>query len=341
MKNTAFFRCDASLTHGSGHVMRSLCIANSLAKRGWDCRFISIPESPQIVPSLSEFKIYDPSYQPDYADLLVVDHYDLDATYETLARKWSKTIMVIDDLADRKHDCDILVDQTIGRDQKEYVHLVPNHCYSCCGKDFMILRDQFLELIEAAKLKRNQVDTVKNVLISYGSTNPHHIVQKTLTALSLFTKYSLNIEIILSSQAQGFDEICKISSKITSSGSHNVIVNADAQNVAQSMLDADLCIGGGGIMSWERACLGLPTLMIEIADNQKYLSQKLHDYNAVYLIGDIRSVSYHDINTAFDSVHNNGIFLKTMCKNAFSICDGRGTENICKIILKETSLNIV
>ena len=329
---SVFFRCDASWDHGSGHVMRCLSLARSLREAGFVCSFLSAGGSVDIVPAMKEFDIQADTYTPSSADLLVVDHYGLDERYESGARSWAKKIMVIDDLADRPHDCDVLLDQTLGRKETDYKKLVPAHCDLLCGSAYTILRPQFVKNIDRAKARRAHVDRVQHILVSFGSTNPGGIIQKVVSTLAAFNGWPLTIDIVVSSQAQDIDEIKEQAKNLTQDSMHAVELNLDVENMADFMAEADLAFGGGGTMSWERACLGLPTILIEVADNQRFVSANMHDFGAVWKIGDLASVSAADIDNAFEKVRDNRELLGQMSEKAFQVCDGKGIERLCTIV---------
>ena len=332
ISSKVYFRCDASAIYGGGHVMRCLSLAKALQSHGWSCSFLTISESKDMIPDLQNFELLEPDYKPDGADLLIVDHYDLDKAYESESRQWAKKIMVIDDLANRAHDCDVLVDQTMGRDAADYKEFVTENCDILCGSEYTLLRTQFLEKIENAKQKRRDVERAETVLVTFGSTNPDNIIQKVLSTLVKFTSWPLTIDVVASRHAEAIKEIQELAIKITSETIHSVEINLDVQNMADFMLDADLSVGGGGTTSWERACLGLPTILIELSPDQKTVAQNLNELGAVQYLGDLQHVQEADIDKAFENMRENKQLLGRMSEKAFSVCDGLGVDRICKII---------
>lgn len=330
---TAYIRCDASPELGAGHVVRCLSLANALKQHGWNCHFISSAGSADMVPDLKAFEVIeDVEHIPENTDLLIVDHYQLHADYESAARPWAKKILVIDDLANRPHDCDILLDQTMGRDTEDYKNLVPENCKIVCGSEFTLLRPQFLNAIAQAKVKREMVSSVENILVSFGATNPEGIIEKTLNALSVFNARSLSINVIMSSNADGCADVATLCQKITADTPHQVMLETDVKDMASFMLKADIAIGGGGTTSWERACLGLPTILIEVSEDQRLVSENMHKLGAVDRIGDLATIQGQDIDNAFENMRDNGDLLRKMSEVAFTVCDGKGADRLCKII---------
>ena len=315
--------------------MRCLSLAQALKAAGWRCIFLTSTETQKFAPVIeqNDFEIRAPD-NVTQADLLVVDNYSLDITYEQSIRGKIKKIVVIDDLADRQHDCDILIDQTFGRLPDDYKSLVPDNCTICCGSDYTILRPQFPDSIDAAKTKRKELTRVHNILLSYGSTNPNSIIQKTLRAISGFTEWNLKIEVVVTSGTQELDQIEKLCADITKNTVHQANLFLNVTNMADYMLDADLAFGGGGTTSWERACLGLPTLLIELSANQKYVSENLDKLGALKRIGEVETIQEADIDKAFENMRDNKELLRKMSQSAFTVCDGKGAERLCKIMQK-------
>lgn len=329
---SACFRCDASLDIGIGHLMRCITLAGALKENGWDCKFITAETSDIMLPILSQYSLVSPEAIPDLSDLLVVDHYDLDQKYETAARVWASKIMVIDDLADRQHDCDILLDQTFGRSVSDYQALIPEHCTILCGSDYTLLRPQFLSARYRAEEKRHKVERIENILVNFGSTNPEGIMQKILSVLAEFKEWPLTINIVTGNQTQGLDILQEEAKKILEETQHNINLLIDIPDIAEKMVEADLAFGAGGTTSWERACLGLPTIMIELADNQSLVAQNLLERGAVLHLGKLSYVTENKIDNAFKNVRDNSALLRNMSKQAFRICDGLGTDRVSERI---------
>ena len=148
----AIFRADASPKIGGGHVMRCLTLADELRRRGWTCAFATRPGAEETVPSLASsghVVFHLSGEEQDEAReiekglgecaLLVADHYGRDEKFETAARQFASRVFVIDDLADRAHDCDFLLDQTYGRQFSDYAGLVPGGAKLLMGTDYALL----------------------------------------------------------------------------------------------------------------------------------------------------------------------------------------------------------
>lgn len=126
--------------------MRCLTLAAALQGAGWRCAFACNPEAAQTVKALGEAGLPVAPAEglaaawPDGCDLLVVDHYGLDAGWEAAQRPWARRVLAIDDLADRPHDCDLLLDGNLGRQAVDYAGRVPAGCTLLVGARYALLR---------------------------------------------------------------------------------------------------------------------------------------------------------------------------------------------------------
>lgn len=316
MAFNAVFRCDASQTIGSGHVYRCMALADELQKRRWDVAFAATPESATIVPALQKFSVHGPDYAAP-CDLLVVDHYGLDAAYEREARGWANRICVIDDLADRPHACDVLIDSTYKRNPADYKNLVPQNCILLCGAIYAMLRPQFAGMRNESLQQKSKISNPPRVLISLGSTNVGNVTGMVLKALESYPA-PLALDVVMGSGAAHLSEI-------------KAPLHIDTPDMAGLMARADIAIGAGGTTSWERCCLGPPTILIELADNQSTIASALHKAGAVLNIGLLADVTPAKIHAALDDILNPAKH-QAMVNAASAICDGRGTARILPLL---------
>jgi UDP-2,4-diacetamido-2,4,6-trideoxy-beta-L-altropyranose hydrolase len=299
------FRTDASLDIGTGHVIRCLTLADALRQRGMHCRFICrdhpgnlseligkrgyivhilpyarehviLSESP-FDPLLSSchpwlgLDWYEDAQQTvvalngNHADWLIVDHYALDSRWEQVLKTHCKKLLVIDDLADRPHVCDMLLDQNLGRDSNDYDSLVPDHCLRLIGPQNALLRPEFASHREFS-LQRRKAPVLKHVLIAMGGIDQPNAAGQVLEALNACPlPADCKITVVMGGKAPWIERVRAIST--TMNWPTEVLI--DINDMARVMSEADLAIGAAGSTSWERCCLGLPTLLFVLADNQK------------------------------------------------------------------------
>jgi len=313
----AVFRCDASIQIGTGHVMRCLTLADALVAKGAECYFIcrehegnllevirkrghqahSLPLKDDVGKSikgniklahadwLGATQQEDAQYCIDLLglikpDWLVVDHYAIDISWEKALRPYCKKLMVIDDLADRQHDCDILLDQNYGRDIQDYLELVPKHCHLLCGSKYALLRPEFAQWRNYS-LKRRKDGRIEHFLINLGGVDKDNITTQILRGLQ---KSSLpeccKITVVMGSTAPWIESVRTQAEALP----WKTQVKSGVNNMAELMANSDLAIGAAGSTSWERCCLGLPTIMLVLAENQQQIAVNLEKANAVYAI---------------------------------------------------------
>jgi len=350
------FRCDASLQIGTGHVMRCLTLANALTEQGAECHFIcrehkgnlldliqqrgyptySLPIETELQAKkentlklahatwLGASQQHDAllcdgllqSMQPDW---LIVDHYSLDERWETRIRPYCKRIMVIDDLADRYHDCDLLLDQTFGRDIEDYVQWVPKHCQLLCGANYALLRSEFAQWRKYS-LERRKAGQLKHLLINLGGVDKDNITTKVLKDMqnSDLPDYC-KITVVMGSTAPWVDLVQEQAALMQ----WQTEVKTGVSNMAELMASSDLAIGAAGSTSWERCCLGLPTIMLVLAENQKSIANNLEQANAAQ-IASINKFPDLSIINKVNCLVSSSLVLKEMSQASADIINGLG-----------------
>ncbi len=211
---------------------------------------------------------------------LIVDHYALDARWEHTLRPMCHRLMVIDDLADRPHDCDLMLDQNLGRSVGDYAHLVPTNCKVLLGPNFALLRPEFAALRDES-LRRRAVPQLNHLLITMGGVDQADATGKILEALKdCQLPADLEITVVMGPHAPWLERVKALAKQL--SQLTDVIVNT--KNIAQLMAESDLAIGAAGSTSWERCCLGLPTLIVVVAENQCNSASALEEFGCVNLL---------------------------------------------------------
>ncbi|WP_155992293.1 UDP-2,4-diacetamido-2,4,6-trideoxy-beta-L-altropyranose hydrolase [Fodinicurvata fenggangensis] len=328
MTQAALFRTDASRDIGGGHLRRCLTIADELAKRGWRCIFASCAESGTVVPALSssgyEWVLVPENGMPsgdqltdlDPLDLVIFDHYGLAVDEETMFRSQGVRVLVLDDLADRPHDCDLLVDPTLGRSEEDYRGLLPADARIMAGPDNAPLRPRFRELRAETLERRRQMDRPHRLLISLGSFDVRGLLP-TLTEAVQRVDLDLVVDVVVGS---GGSDLPPLSESFT--------LHGYVEDMAGLMAQADLAIGAGGTSSWERCCLGLPTLIVNIADNQDMITAQLVTVGAAIDLGHWQDLAIDKVTCALEEACTQPEKLQSISEKAAAICDDWGTLRI-------------
>jgi len=249
-------------------------------------------------------------------DWLIVDHYALDKRWHSQLRRIAKKIMVIDDLADRVFDCDILLNQNLDSNKKIYQNKISKNCQLLLGCKYALLRPEFSKLRGEALKKRDGTKAIRNVLVSIGGVDNNNITQNILKNLN----NKLNVVVVLGQNSPHNQMIQDYANN------RYIKVIVGAKNMAELMLNADLAIGAGGATSWERCCLALPTILYVIAKNQKEVAQSLESVGAVKIAEDLKN----DLSWILQDLDA----WKDMSDIASMISDGLGVDRVVKYILE-------
>jgi UDP-2,4-diacetamido-2,4,6-trideoxy-beta-L-altropyranose hydrolase len=248
-------------------------------------------------------------------DWLIVDHYELDYTWEDRLIPYTKKIMVIDDLANRSHNCNVLLDQNLFKDiSNRYQGKLPESCIQLLGPKYALLQSDYIQLRKQVQLRKQPPS---NILIFFGGVDQYNLTGLTLLALkSVNTLF--NIDVVISKQSPHYEKI-----KNQTYGASNVKLNSDLPSLAFLILKADLVIGAGGSTTWERFCLGLPSLVITLAGNQRVVNKYLHQLGLIDLIGDVEVVTKTDIVAAIEKKINCDD-IEYYTRRCMKVCTGQG-----------------
>jgi len=354
------FRVDASAKIGIGHVMRSLTLANALLSSGASSMFIcrSLPEylrslilknghTVQLLPpssgvhkhDVNECRWLDVSTDTDASetiaylegrnwDWIVIDHYGIEFAWEKSVYPFCEKLIVIDDLANRHHHCDILLDQTLSRQAEDYTDLVPRDCRLLMGAQYALLRSEFSELREYSLSLRKE-PVVRRLLISLGGTDLKNVTTKVLQLLSKAGLLKgISTRVVLGSGSTTLKSVKLLVSKID----EDIELLIDIENMAEIISLSDLVIGAAGTSSWERCCLGAPTIMLVLADNQKLIAQAIEEAGAAISLGSPDQQGFgKKLKSAFAQIRA-GNNLIQMSRKAALITNGNGVSAVSELM---------
>ncbi|WP_282611373.1 UDP-2,4-diacetamido-2,4,6-trideoxy-beta-L-altropyranose hydrolase [Pelagibius sp. Alg239-R121] len=334
------FRADASEQIGSGHLMRCITLADTLKESGAQTRFLchDLPDSMwQLVKARGHQLMSVKSPETDAAasshllsdrhwDWLIVDHYGLDIQWETFLRRRSSKIMVIDDLANRRHDCDMLLDQNYRKsDRGRYANLVPPSCSLRLGPKYALLHRDYARLRASAEPR----ESVKRLLIYFGGSDLADLTSRSLRAAVSLGRTDLKIDVVSSQISPRSNEVRKIADDHPSITCHQ-----NLPSLAPLIAASDLSIGAMGSTSWERMCLGVPTIGVILADNQKEVAAELQEANLAVCLGTQENVNEEMIAGRLRRVVQSRDF-RTWSERCMSLCDGRGTHRIAESLIND------
>ncbi|WP_448546855.1 UDP-2,4-diacetamido-2,4,6-trideoxy-beta-L-altropyranose hydrolase [Thalassotalea fusca] len=354
-------RVDSGTVIANGHVMRCLTLASKLTGYGAEVVFVCKKFAGNIISVIEKqgFKVLvipceymnheallrrelGSSQEADaiktkdllnlsgieFVDWIIVDHYALDEAWHKSIKDITNHIFVIDDLANRNHFCDVLLDQTLGQKRSSYKDKVPDSCELLLGTEYTLLRDEFLDNANKAlthRLSYNESKT-KSALIMMGGTDPDDYSGKVLDValrLDIFDK----ITIVLGLNAPHLDKIQQQANLYD-----HVTLRTGVDDVADMLIEHDLCFGAAGTSAWERCALGLPSMLFVLADNQEKVARELASAGAVKVIfkNDLSSLAAETL-----SIVEQDNYLD-MVRSCVNVCDGQGAlrvaEEVCNWI---------
>jgi UDP-2,4-diacetamido-2,4,6-trideoxy-beta-L-altropyranose hydrolase len=353
MSRKAVFRVDASLAIGTGHVYRCMALANALRDSGWHIIFLCRAMTGNLIDKIryNGFKVVrlpdDPllldcplDAWPPYAvsldkqmcqaiirdlkpDLVVVDHYALQSGWETVTIPSICRTVVISDLFTFAHAADILINQNLGAEANAYTGLVSDNCHLLLGQEYAMLRPNFSILRAAALARRSAFPrhSTLRLLLSLGGVDATNVTGWALQAMQaggIFERWT--VDVVLGGGAPHREKVAVQVSDIN----QTTTLHVDTRQMAEIMARSDVAVGAAGSTSWERCCLGLPTVMLVLAENQRLTADALQSASAATLVepGDTTAflAALEDLECASRRV---------AMSNACSVlCDGAGISRV-------------
>lgn len=359
------FRADASTVAGTGHVVRCLALAVAARAGGWRAEFVCrahpghmaqliraqgfavhLLPAPIDAATMTAGDTYAAwlgvSQQQDAidtaaalrfsaADWLVVDHYALDAQWESALLGLVPRLLVIDDLANRPHLCSVLLDQSLDfRGTARYAGLVSPACVQLLGPHYALLRPEFAARRWQSLARRDAVQRLERLLVFMGGSDPHNETVRALQGLSHASRVVQHIDVVVGQGYPFLDDLrrqahaCRVPLQ----------VHVQTPHMAELMTQADLAVTSGGGVSWEKCTLGLPSLVTVVGDNQSLIAHELAAAGAQLLLGWVDAISADDYSRALDGLESGQ--LAAMSAKARDICDGKGAQRVLNHLLKDS-----
>jgi UDP-2,4-diacetamido-2,4,6-trideoxy-beta-L-altropyranose hydrolase len=349
-------RTDVSVKIGTGHGMRCLTLADELSERGAEVAFVCrdfdgnlcgyieekgyvvhrlpVSDTPKqnIESGLKHTAWLGTDWQTDAGqveeiikslgitpDWLVVDHYALDERWEGYLRPYVKKIMVIDDIADRAHDCDLLLDQNFYENlENRYDGLVPAGCKMHLGPKYALLRPEFRE---ARKKLRKRDGYVKRIMIFFGGSDSTNETAKTLEAIRILNRPDISVDVVVGALNPHRKVIEQMASDMP-----DCTCYFNVEDMAVLMAKTDLAVGAGGATTLERMYMGLPCIVITVANNQIASIQALAHHGYLIYAGREHDVTADGLSIILSSLSSK--ILQEMSKRAMKIIDDMGTKRV-------------
>jgi len=343
-KKIIFIRVDSSTKIGYGHLIRCIALADIL-KKYFQIKFICANLNGNLISEINkkDFKIFRLNVKMQKINIkgdaektfsiikkhgnenamLILDNYALSKQWENYIKPYVHKLIVIDDQPNRSHNCDLLIDQNpYDNIKKTYDGLIPKKSKKLLGPKFAMIRNEFKLLRNSVKIRTFPIE---NILISFGGTDTDG---QSLKILNLFHKIGTNLhfDIVIGKGNKNKKSIKNLCLKNKNFSYHEQI-----NYIGKLILKADLAIGSSGSTSWERCCLGLPSIISISANNQKNIAIQLSKKKCAINLGNTKKIKAIDYKLSIDNINKHD--LERMSKNSLKLVDGDGTRRILKYIL--------
>ena len=322
----AVFFAAAGVETGWGHAVRCGALSSALLDCGWRVAFVCRPEVERaleaVLPPPAEIVSDAPikvgsiaawarDLWPAGCDLLVLDDYALEDGFEPEFRPWARRSLVMEDIPNRRLAGDLLLDPTPGRTRTDYDSFLPRNCAVIGGARHALLRPAFSHV-------KRMPETPPRVLVAFGATDPSNATAAALVALE-----GLSLDIVLGSSAPHLDGVRRMASAHRPGARLHVDIDANA--LANLMGYCALAVGAGGSGAWERCAAGLPSVVLEVADNQRHVVQSLIEAGAAIS-------GAEDVRAAVDGILTNRSIQEAMSCVAHNLCDGLGVMRVARML---------
>jgi UDP-2,4-diacetamido-2,4,6-trideoxy-beta-L-altropyranose hydrolase len=347
------FRADASLSIGTGHVARCRTLAEELRARHVAVSFISRAHQGHMIDALRQdcfdVQVLPPAppaeTRPNQAyaswlgvseaqdaadtiaalggvkaDWLIVDHYALSTPWEQQLRPHAHKILAIDDLG-RTHDTDAVLDQNYSRDAEVRYHHAQ---HKFLGPRYALLRHVYVEARAGAG---SRGDAVRKIAVFFGGTDPENVTMLALEALNTPELSSIEVDVVVGSRNPNLDTIKK-----TVMAQPRTVLHIDLPNLVQVFAAADMALGAGGGAMWERCSLGLPTIVVTIAQNQEPSSRDLDSAGFIRYAGPHAQVTPAELRSAIVEFVADSATRQVMSQKCFNLVDGLGAKRVAEAI---------
>jgi UDP-2,4-diacetamido-2,4,6-trideoxy-beta-L-altropyranose hydrolase len=331
------FVADAGPDVGGGHVMRSLTLSRALAAEGAECRFAAGPDALALLasfaPDTAIVRVASAAPQDltqavagERFDAVVFDHYGLSASDHSAMAK-GRPALAIDDLADRPLAADLVLDSGPARRAQDYDGLVPETARLLLGPHYAPVRPEFAALREAA-MGRRDGGPVTRILLSLGLTDVGGITARLADRLRPKAGAAA-IDIVLGAQAPSLAALQRIARHDA-----RLALHIDSPAVAQLAAEADIAVGAAGSSAWERCVVGLPSLMVVLADNQRGAAQALAEAEAA-LVVDANAPDFEDqFDRLLARLLRDAELRAGLARASAAVCDGLGAPRVAEAFLK-------
>lgn len=263
-------------------------------------------------------------WEPDW---LVVDHYGIDAQWERLVLGGNTCLVVIDDLANRFHAADILIDPGFQSVPDRYAALCPSTCRMLLGPRFALLRPEFAD---AAGSRPETDGVVRRIVASAGATDPHGMLEKVLAGWHGLGATKPPLDVLVGATSPNLQHLRELCLRLPGATLH-----VQSEHLVQLMAQSDLMVIAGGGMNWERCCLALPAVIVCTAENQTNNVVALTQRRTAISAGDVAALEPERLRYLLSRLIAHPASVRRMAARSRRLVDGRGALRCAAIMLAD------
>ena len=347
IQKNIFIRVDSGSDVGLGHVMRCFALAEVIKNMNFNVYFISKGIEGNVIKNVENygykvFRIDSKAIKSSKShwkmdavkttkiiqrfknekNLLLVDNYELSNMWETWLKLVVDKIIVIDDFLNRSHNCDLFIDQNLHTGKIDRNKKYSKNCKKLLGPKYALLRNEFAE---NRKNVKNRSGKINRILISFGGSDEKNQTLISLKAIKKLAEEKINVDVIVGEPNKNKTKIKKICSSM-----ENLTYYQQPKNIAKIMKRADLAIGAGGIITWEKCCLGLPSIVSIVSKNQEDAVNAVSKKGCLINLGRAERLTSQDYLSAITNLNSKKLIQ--MQKKCMKLVDGKGAERVAKQI---------
>ena len=337
-------RADASTQMGTGHVMRCLALAQAWQTDGGQVYFCTHKDFPvtlaqrlateginrlEIAPlpgSLADALETITCCQNYHSPWLVLDGYHFDASYQQTIKAAGLQLLVIDDYGHADSYCaNFILNQNIDADASLYPRINPKTQF-LLGCEYTLLRREFWSWRDHARyqLRKSPPGSSLRILVTLGGSDPDNVTLKVIQALQLVNSDNLEVIVVVGGSNPHYE---KLQTEVAKSRIL-ITLQQNVTNMPELMAWADIAIAAGGSTNWELAFMGLPSLVITVADNQKDITAKLDRQGVIINLGWHQNVTIEGLSLAIQDLIGDRPHRETMSKKGQQLVDGNGAKRV-------------
>ncbi len=345
MADTLLIRADAGLKMGTGHVMRCLALAQGWQNEGGEALFAMVRPLPALESRLKSegMKVaYLPDILPGSQEdaqetallgrqndtyWIVIDGYHFGANYQKYLKDAGYYLLSFDGYGHAEHYfSDLIINQNIYADAAMYKSK-ESYTKLLLGASFILLRREFWPWRD---WQREIPQNAQKILVTLGGSDPDNITLKALKALLQMKNETFQIVAIVGGGNPYYSEL----KTIIEMDVKPIHLEQDVANMPKRMAWADLAISAAGGTCWELAFMGVPSLLLVLAENQEKVAYYLHEKNAAICLGSGKRVTESTITSHASSLMHNPSMRRNLSSESASFVDGLGVKRVVSLLKK-------